>query len=166
MGLSSIMGPFVGQNWGAKNYSRVFSGVDISLKFILYWGLVTTTLLWLFADNLTGLFSNDPLVIKSASHYLMILPFSYLFLGTIMVTSSAANGMGTPLPSLVMSFLRLIGFYIPFIFILLEFMDVSGIYLAAALANIFVGIGAFAWYTRLKSQYLNNANNGLNNNTH
>lgn len=162
MGLSSIMGPFVGQNWGAKNYSRVFAGVDVSLKFILYWGLITTTLLWLFADNLTGLFSDDPVVIKSASHYLMILPFSYLFLGTIMVTSSAANGMGTPLPSLVMSFLRLIGFYIPFIFILLEFMDVSGIYLAAALANIFVGIGAFAWYTRLKKKYLNVSDNDLN----
>ena len=164
MGLSSIMGPFVGQNWGAKNYSRVFSGIDISLKFILYWGLITTTLLWLFADNLTGLFSDDPVVIKSASHYLMILPFSYLFLGTIMVTSSAANGMGTPLPSLVMSFLRLIGFYIPFIFILLEFMDVSGIYLAAALANIFVGLGAFAWYTRLKKVYLNDTSAVLNKN--
>ena len=33
MGLSSIMGPFVGQNWGAKNYQRGFAGLDIRLKF-------------------------------------------------------------------------------------------------------------------------------------
>ncbi|MFT6908077.1 MAG: putative MATE family efflux protein [Oleiphilaceae bacterium] len=154
MGLSSIMGPFVGQNWGAKNYQRIFSAVDISLKFTLYWGVITATILWLFADNLTGLFSDDPLVIHSASHYLMILPFSYLFLGFIMVVSSAANGMGNPIPSLVMSFLRLVGLYLPFIFILLEFMDISGIYLAAALANIFVGLGAFAWYKKVKRNYL------------
>lgn len=155
MGLSSVMGPFVGQNWGAKNYQRVFLGISISLKFIFYWGIITTALLWLFADNLTALFSSDPTVIESASHYLRLLPFSYLFLGTIMVTSSAANGMGTPLPSLIMSFLRLIGLYIPFIFIFLEFMDVSGIYLAAALANIIVGLGAFAWYKKTKNKYLN-----------
>tara|TARA_R110001592_G_scaffold138511_5_gene357718 strand:+ start:19919 stop:21274 length:1356 start_codon:yes stop_codon:yes gene_type:complete len=154
MGLSSIMGPFVGQNWGAKNYQRVFSGIDISLKFIFYWGLITTLFLWLFSDHLTGLFSDDPVVIQSASHYLIILPFSYLFLGSIMVTSSAANGMGNPIPSLVMSFLRLIGIYIPFIFIFLEYMDVSGIYLAAAIANIIVGVGAFTWYKKLKKTYL------------
>ena len=154
MGLSSIMGPFVGQNWGAKKYDRVFYSIDLSLKFIVYWGLITTALLWLFSEELTSLFSEDPLVINSASHYLTILPISYLFLGAIMLTSSAANGMGSPLPSLIMSFMRLIGLYIPFIFILLESMDVSGIYLAAALANICVGIGAYLWYRRIKLRYL------------
>lgn len=155
MGLASIMGPFVGQNWGAEKYTRVFSAMEISLKFIAFWGVITTLLLWIFAESITGLFSDDPLVISSASHYLKILPVSYLFLGTIMVTSSAANGMGNPVPSLVMSFLRLIGLYLPFIFILLEFMDesVSGIYLAASLANIIVGIGAFAWFTKVKKAH-------------
>ena len=153
MGLASIMGPFVGQNWGAKQYQRVNDSIEISLKFIFFWGVITTLLLWVFAETLASLFSNDPLVINSATHYLKILPISYLFLGTIMITSSAANGMGNPIPSLVMSFLRLIGFYLPFIFLLLHFMNesVSAIYLAAAIANILVGIGAFLWYKHIKS---------------
>lgn len=153
MGLASIMGPFVGQNWGAKQYQRVNDSIEISLKFIFFWGVITTLLLWVFAETLASLFSNDPLVINSATHYLKILPISYLFLGTIMITSSAANGMGNPIPSLVMSFLRLIGFYLPFIFLLLHFMNesVSAIYLAAAIANILVGIGALLWYKHIKS---------------
>ena len=155
MGLSSIMGPFVGQNWGAKNYSRAFSGIDISLKFIFFWGLLTTGILWLFSDNLTALFSEDPAVIQSASLYLMILPVSYMFLGSIMATSSAANGMGNPIPSLIMSFLRLLGLYIPLIYILLDFMNVSGIYLAASIANILVGLGALIWYQKMKNKYKN-----------
>ncbi len=154
MGLSSIMGPFVGQNWGAKKYNRVFYGIDISMKFILYWGLLTTIFLWFFSEDLTALFSEDPEVISSASHYLTILPISYLFLGVIMLTSSAANGMGSPVPSLIMSFMRLIGLYIPFIFILSVSMGLSGIYLAAALANIIVGIGAFVWYKQIKHRYM------------
>lgn len=153
MGLSSIMGPFVGQNWGAKKYDRVFESIDISLKFIFYWGLITAIILWFFSDSLTLLFSEEVQVIDSASLYLTILPISYLFLGAIMLISSAANGMGTPLPSLIMSFMRLIGLYIPFIFILVQFTDVEGIYLAASLANIFVGLGAFIWYRRIRRQY-------------
>lgn len=154
MGLSSIMGPFVGQNWGAKKYDRVFQGIDISLKFIFYWGLLTTVFLWFFSGELTSLFSEDPNVIRSASHYLTILPVSYLFLGAIMLLSSSANGIGTPIPSLIMSFMRLIGLYVPFIFILLEFMDVSGVYLAASLANILVGLGAYIWYKQIKYKHL------------
>lgn len=39
MGLSSIMGPFVGQNWGAEKYSRVFDALNLSFKFVAMWGL-------------------------------------------------------------------------------------------------------------------------------
>lgn len=150
MGLSSIMGPYVGQNWGAKLYSRAFIGIEYSLKFAIAWGLITTILLAIFSEQISGLFSSDAHVIASASTYLLILPCSYLFLGAIMILSSAANGMGNPIPSLIMSFLRLIGFYIPFILIFSLYFNVSGIYLAAAAANILVGIGAFLWYKKIK----------------
>ena len=153
MGLSSIMGPFVGQNWGAKNYNRAFQGISISLTFIVYWGILTTLLLWFFSESIASLFSDDPQVILSAAYYLKILPLSYLFLGAIMVVSSAANGMGSALPSLIMSFARLIGLYLPLIFIFTAFLSISGIYLAAAVSNILVGLGAFIWYKRIQRQY-------------
>jgi putative MATE family efflux protein len=154
MGLSSIMGPFVGQNWGAQHYQRAFSGIGISLRFIAIWSLISTLILWFFADVIASWFSDDPAVIASASYYLKILPFSYWFLGAIMVVSSAANGMGTALPSLILSFLRLIGLYLPFIFIFSAYFQVSGIYSAAALANILVGLGAFIWYRHIKRKHL------------
>ncbi len=153
MGLSSVMGPFVGQNWGAKNYARVFSGIFISLRFMVYWGLMAALVLWFFAESIAGLFSDDQAVIHSASYYLRILPFSYLFLGGIMVLSSMANGMGRPLPSLIMSFCRLIGLYIPFILIFTSTYALTGVYLAAALANILVGAGGYLWYSRIRRNY-------------
>lgn len=154
MGLSSIMGPFVGQNWGAKNYQRAFQGINISLKFIIIWGILTTLLLSIFSENIAGIFSDDPQVIESATLYLTILPISYMFLGTIMAISSAANGMGNPLPSLVMSFLRLIGLYLPLIYIFVQLLDLPGIYLAASIANLLVGAGAFIWYRKIRRHYL------------
>jgi putative MATE family efflux protein len=150
MGLSSIMGPFVGQNWGAKKHERVFTALSICFKFVSIWGLTITAALWLLAEPLANLFSNDPLVIASATTYLQIVPISYLFLGIIMVTSSAANGMGLPTPSLIMSFTRLIVLFIPLAISLGSLFNLSGIYLASTLSNLLVGIGAFFWYKHLK----------------
>ncbi len=150
MGLSSIMGPFVGQNWGAQRKDRVASALNLSFRFVTFWGLGITVLLWLLADRIVLLFSDDPLVIASATQYLYMVPITYLFLGIIMVSSSASNGMGNPHPSLIMSFLRLIGLYIPLALGLSYMLDLSGIYLAGALANALVGIGAWHWTARFR----------------
>ena len=152
MGISSIMGPFVGQNWGAGNRARVGLAISISLRFTTIWGLSTAILLWFFAVPIAGLFSKDEQVIQSAAIYLQILPITYLFLSTIMITSSTANAIGNPLPSLIMSFLRLIALYIPLALALAYFFQLLGIYLASAIANIIVGIGAYIW---VKQQKLN-----------
>lgn len=148
MGLSSIMGPFVGQNWGAQRMDRVAEALRKSFRFSLLWGGSLTLLLWLGADPIIALFSNDPAVIASAQGYLHLVPISYFFLGVIMIASSAANGMGDPKPSLIMSFLRLIGLYVPLALLLPVWLGIEGVYLAAALANIVVGIGALKWSQR------------------
>ena len=89
MGLASIIGPFVGQNWGAEKHERVFDSLRISFKFVSLWGLGISIVLWLFAEPIVSLFSDDPNVIESAVLYLYLVPISYLFLGIIMISSSA-----------------------------------------------------------------------------
>ncbi len=150
MGLSSIMGPFVGQNWGGKQFHRVDLALKLSFRFASIWGLGVAILLWFLASPIAGLFSDDLTVINSATIYLQIIPITYLFLAIIMISSSTSNGMGNPMPSLVMSFLRLIALYIPLAIGLAYFFNLWGIYLAGALANVIVGIGAFIWVKRLK----------------
>jgi len=155
MGLSSITGPFVGQNWGAQKYDRVFTALSMNFRFISLWALFTTILLWVFGQSISELFSNDPVVISSSIQYLSIVPCSYLFLGIIMVCSAMANGMGRPTPSLIMSFLRLIAIYIPLAYLLMDMFGLSGIYASTALANIIVGLGAFIWYRKIKGKKTN-----------
>jgi len=150
MGISSIMGPFVGQNWGAGQYTRVSQALKISFSFTSIWEISSAILLWFFAAPIAGLFSEDQLVIDSAAIYLQIMPITYLFLAVIMIASSTANGMGNPLPSLIMSFLRLIALYIPLALIFAYYFNLLGIYLAGAIANIIVGFGAYIWVKRLK----------------
>jgi putative MATE family efflux protein len=150
MGISSIMGPFVGQNWGAGQHNRVGLAVKISFRFTSLWAIGSALLLWFLATPIAALFSEDQRVIESASLYLQIMPITYLFLAIIMISSSTANGMGNPLPSLIMSFLRLIAVYIPLALTLAYFFNLLGIYMAGAIANIIVGIGAYIWVKRIK----------------
>lgn len=143
--LSSIMGPFVGQNWGAGQVNRVTRALRLSYRFVTWWGLGISLLLAILGTPLVSLFSQDPAVIDSAMWYLWLVPISYLFLGVIMTASSAANGMGNPRPSLIMSFMRLIGLYLPLAFGLDFLIGLQGIYLATTFANILVGLAALKW---------------------
>jgi putative MATE family efflux protein len=150
MSISSIMGPFVGQNWGAGKINRVNIALNISFRFTSIWALSSALLLWFLAEPITSLFSTDQAVIDSATTYLRIMPVTYLFLSIIMISSSTANGIGNPIPSLVMSFLRLIALYIPLALLLAHYFNILGIYLAGAIANILVGVGAYIWIKQLK----------------
>jgi putative MATE family efflux protein len=149
MGISSIMGPFVGQNLGAKRYDRIVYGLKISIRFVCVWSLSIALLLGVFGDSITRAFTDDPLVQASATSYFIWVPITYAFLGIIMLVSSMSNGLGRPTPSLVMSFLRLVGLYLPLAFLLGDMLGLEGIYLAGAIANILVGALALMWKKKL-----------------
>ncbi|WP_068757781.1 MULTISPECIES: MATE family efflux transporter [unclassified Oleiphilus] len=142
MAISSIMGPFVGQNWGAKRKERVAEALRLSQSFSLLFCIGITIILMMFSHELSMFFTDDAAVVSSSAHYLELVPWSYFFLAVIMITSSTYNGMGKPTPSLLMSFMRLIGLFVPLAFVGQYFYDLDGIYIAAALSNFIVGLGA------------------------
>lgn len=150
MALSSIMGPFVGQNYGAERLDRVYQALKQAFIFVSAWGAVMALILALFAKHIISGFTDDVLVAQSAQLYLWLVPISFACLGMIMVTSSTANGMGQPKPSLFMSFMRMLGLYLPLALTLNHYFDLAGIYLATSLANILVGMWAFNWSRQLK----------------
>jgi putative MATE family efflux protein len=142
MAISSIMGPFAGQNWGANKRMRVAQALQLSYKFSAAFCFLTALILALFGREISSLFASEAEVIQSSSDYLLWVPGSYFFLAVIMLASSSYNGIGKPLPSLVMSFMRLIGVFLPLAFLFSHLWDLNGVYAATALSNIIVGIGA------------------------
>ncbi|RME55159.1 MAG: MATE family efflux transporter, partial [Deltaproteobacteria bacterium] len=89
MALSSVLTPFVGQNWGAGKRVRVRQGISASIRFSLYWGGGGFLLLALLADPIARVFTNDPAVAALIVAYLRIVPVSYGFFGIILVTNAA-----------------------------------------------------------------------------
>lgn len=145
MALSASMAPFVGQNWGAKKYARVGKALQLSFLFCLFWGLMMAAILVPTAPILVSFFNQNPDIVAIASRYLWIVPISYAGAGIILVANSAFNALGKPIPSVVMTITRMFVLYIPLAYIGGRFYGVNGIFAAACISNLIVGIGAYMW---------------------
>ena len=143
--LSASLGPFVGQNWGAKKYYRVHRALNLSYLFCLGWGIMIAAILAPIASWLTSLFNDNPEVIQIATRYLWFVPISYAAAGIIFVVSSTFNALGKPIPSMVMTVSRMVVLYIPLAYLGSKLFGINGIFAAACIANLAVGIGAYIW---------------------
>ncbi len=145
MALSASIAPFVGQNWGAKKYARVGKALQLSFLFCLLWGLMAAAVLAVAAPTLVAFFNPNPDIVAIASQYLWIVPISYASAGIIYVASSAFNALGKPIPSVVMTVARMFVLYIPLAYFAGKLYGVNGIFAAACISNLIVGIGAYLW---------------------
>ncbi|ESA38650.1 mate efflux family protein [Leptolyngbya sp. Heron Island J] len=145
MALAASMGPFVGQNWGAQQIGRVRQALSQGYRFCFGWGLLMAVLLGLGAQSLAAIFNPDPMVIAIASRYLWLVPVSYGAAGILQVTSSAFNAMGKPMPSIIITATHMVGCYIPLAYLGGRIAGPTGIFVAAAIANLCVGFGAYGW---------------------
>lgn len=145
MALASTLAPFAGQNFGAKKVDRLRRALNISFYFVWGWGLAMSVLFWLAARPLTELFTTHEAAVQASVTYLHIVPITYGLLSTVMIVSSMANGIGRPIPALIMTGTRLLLIYLPLAWLLSQQWGLNGIYIATAVANVVVGFGAWYW---------------------
>ena len=146
--MSSIIGPFAGQNLGAGKRGRIREALRLSSLFCFAFGALVAVVLWIAGGPLAALFSDAPRVVAAASHYLWIVPLSYGGAGVVMNVNAAFNGQGLPGRAVAVSLLRMLGVYLPAAYLGAWLIGLEGIFAATALANISVGLGAYLWHRR------------------
>jgi Na+-driven multidrug efflux pump len=144
--LSGSIGPFVGQNWGAKRPERVWAGLQVTYLFCIGWGLIAAALLAVFGDDIAAWVDDSPGVTETAALYLSMVPWSYGAWGVLMMSSASFNALGKPLPSTVLSFTRMFILYIPFALLLNSAIGYTGIFMATALSDVVMGVLGFLWF--------------------
>ncbi len=143
--MSSIIGPFVGQNLSAGKEDRILKSLWLCTVFCIASGLVIAVLLAALSGVLPGLFSDDPEAIRVTQLFLWIVPISYGAYGMVMVMNAAFNGLGRPMPGVWVSLMRILILYVPLAMLAMQFFGVVGIFAAYAIANILTGVFAYAW---------------------
>jgi len=143
--LSTVFGPFVGQNYGAKKINRIRKGLTKVINFSLGWGSLQAIVLFLLAEPIASLFDKDPAVMRVTVLYLRIIPFSYAFVSIVFLISSAFNSLGRPKPAIVLMVIRLIALHLPLAWIAKELFGLVGFLAVNYVAGIITAIIAIQW---------------------
>ena len=146
--LSSVIGPFVGQNISAGKESRIRESLRLCAVFCMGSGLVIALLLAAAADHVPGLFSQNPDVTDVTRLFLWIAPISYGAYGVVMVMNAAFNGLGKPMPAVYISAIRMMVLYLPLAIVGRQLFGIAGIFGAYAVANILSGLLSYLWARR------------------
>ncbi len=149
--LGSVLGPFVGQNWGAGQIDRLKLGVKYSQTFAVLWGAGVFILLALFSRPIAAVFNDNPAVIDTVVIYLWLVPLGYGMQGMLMLSNTALNVMNKPLYSAALTITQMFVLYIPLAYAGSSLLGVRGIFGAAAIANIVAGTLAYFWLRRFLS---------------
>ncbi len=152
---SSSAEPFIGQNWGARQYDRVRRALFLCHSFCLVWGVFTFVFMVTFGTFLVSLIDDNPIVVSTAETFFLIIPLSIGFMGMMQVANASFNARGMPKPALVISILRGVVIGIPLAIAGDLLWGYTGIFIATALTNIALGTMAWWWNKRsVESQAL------------
>lgn len=146
--LSGSIGPFIGQNWGAKRPERVREGLSVTYRFCLIWGVIAAVPMLLFGSVIASWVDDTQEVVATAAFYLAVVPWSYGFWGLLMMSSASFNALGKPLPSTVLSFTRMFLLYVPLALLLNALFDYRGIFIATGITNFIMGGLGYLWFRR------------------
>lgn len=146
--LSAVASPFFGQNFGAGHFDRLIEARQAITRFCLGFGLVLAVVLIAVARPLTGLYSTHPPIQDVAVHYLWVVTLSYGAYGVVMSVNAAFNGMGQPLPGVVISTCRVIVVFLPLALLGRHLFGLEGLFAATFISNLLMGAVAFAWLGR------------------
>jgi len=138
--LSTVITPFVGQNWGAGKHERMFSCIKYSNQFSLGWGATMYLILALAARPIASVFSNNPLVTSTIMLYLWVVPIGFGLQGVFLISTSAMNALNKPLHAAILSVIQMFTLYIPFAFVGSYIFGIQGVFGALALAYCVGGI--------------------------
>ncbi len=146
--MSSVIGPFVGQNLGAGRYDRIREAQIESARFCLVIGLAMGIVVMLVARPMLSMFSDDIAVLDYGQLFLLIVPLSFGPAGIIMVANAAFNGLGRPGPAVMISTTRMFLIMVPVAWIGGRWFGVGGIFFGIATANVVAAILAYVWHRR------------------
>ena len=145
-GFQTAMSAFVGQNYGARKWDRVYKGYFVGMGIMTIIGLLATALLILAAKPLFSVFIPDEETIRYGAVYLQILGVSQLFMCIELATTGAFNGLGKTVPPAIVG-IAFNALRIPGALILSSTsLGLNGVWWAISISSVFKGIVLASWY--------------------
>lgn len=151
--MSAVVSPFFGQNFGAGNFDRLLEARRLIARFCIAYGITLVLLLLLLAKPVTGLFSDSEDIRETATLYLWLVSLGYGGHGITMSMNAAFNGMGRPLPAVVITSSRVLLLFLPLALLGRWLFDIKGLFAATSVCNLLLALLAWWWLGRHIQQH-------------
>ncbi len=144
--LALVMVPFVGQNYGARQFRRIQQAQQKSFRYALYWGLAAALLLAIAAPAVAGLFTQDPSTLRQICWLLWLVPVSYFGVTWLALGANMVTGLNAPLDAVQMNAAKVL-LVIVFVWAGARYGEAAGLYASLALVNLASGAIAY-WFLK------------------
>lgn len=153
LGISQGLLPIIGFNFGAGKLKRIrealLKGMGISVACIMLAGLA----LLLAPAFFLRLFSTEKELLSIGIPALRIMVLMFPLVGVQIVSSIFFQAIGKGLPSLILSLLREIMLYVPFVLIMPSLYGLTGVWMARPMSDLLAFLVTFFLISReLKRQ--------------
>ncbi|WP_232818213.1 MATE family efflux transporter [Zobellella maritima] len=148
LALTMAMPPMIGRLRGSQDLGQIRKLVGKAVKFVLLWQLALATLLGAVSVPLSGVLTSDGITASVLAEYLWWVPISYGALGICMIMVSVCSALGMPRLALAISALRLLGCYLPLIWIGSELYGLRGLLFGAMAGNLLAGVISWQMYKK------------------
>lgn len=140
-GFAAAVGAFTGQNFGAGNLKRVKDGIKTGFYVMTFFGILTSLLLYFFAEPLFKIFISKGDAVEIGVKYLQILSISQMFMCIEITLSGFYNGLGKTKPPAIMSVI-FTGSRVPLAMILSmpALLGLDGVWWTITLTSIIKGV--------------------------
>lgn len=150
--LGSVLVPFIGQNYGAKNFFRIKKALKISKFFALGWGVLMTIVFVAIRNKIGPVFGKeddpDPIFYNYMSEFYWVVPYSFVFRMFYVIDTNSLNALQKPMYTGALTFLQMLVLYVPLAMVFGNNFGYKGIFYAFILAT-FIG-SVFAWLVNSK----------------
>lgn len=144
-GMSNAASTLVGQNLGAGKPDRAEKSVWKTTQYSTVFLVSVAIPFIIFAEQIVGIFSNDPIVIAYGSDCLRYISYGYGFFAMSMVLTQAFNGAGDTITPTIINLFCFWMLQIPLAYSLANILDIGpqGVFISITVAESLVAIIAY-----------------------
>lgn len=137
----------IGQAMGAEDLDRAKKVLKMALLYASTIALALGIFVAIFARQVIGIFTTDPVVMAYTLTYMRTVAFSYCFLAAMMVEANAFQAMGKSWPGFWISFLRFIALSLPisYVTVFLWGWPIEAVWMSIVVGNVGAAIVGYVW---------------------
>ena len=150
--LQSVIGIFIGQNVGAKQWGRVGRGIRLSETFALLNGLASFVLLISFGKPIARFFNSDADVVSATYVYFAAVGITFGLRAVYLAGSAALNSLHHAVDATVITIVYGLIVTVTTAWVGSYFWGIAGLFGGLALGNLVGGLGTHLWLCRVIQQ--------------